>query len=138
MFGQKRHINFSHALEELRPGATWSMRQKNDADEFDWSTWEMDWEDSNELPIPTEDELQAAMEVLRENEPMRVLREVRDTFLQESDWVVARAFETGEPVPTEWAEYRQFLRDITDGSYTPTFDDEGFMYVDDIQAKKPK
>ena len=35
------------------------------------------------------------------------------------DWVVARALELGEPVPTPWATYRQALRDLPDSEGFP-------------------
>lgn len=53
-------------------------------------------------PEPTADELLAAV------------RRKRDALLAASDWVVTRAVETGTPVPAEWSEYRQALRDITE------------------------
>ena len=37
----------------------------------------------------------------------------RAALLQDSDWIVAKSYEAGEPVPTSWASYRQALRDIT-------------------------
>ncbi|KUE88873.1 hypothetical protein ASL20_09615 [Cupriavidus necator] len=40
----------------------------------------------------------------------------RDSLLRASDWVVVRSMETGVPVPQEWADYRQALRDITASS----------------------
>lgn len=47
-------------------------------------------------------------------------RSVRDTYLSQSDWVVTRAQELGEPVPEDWAAYRQALRDVPE--------QEGFPY----------
>jgi hypothetical protein len=41
-------------------------------------------------------------------------RTERDARLQNSDWVVLRAADRGEPVPPEWLAYRQALRDITE------------------------
>tara|TARA_R100000773_G_scaffold22998_3_gene20287 strand:- start:2 stop:205 length:204 start_codon:yes stop_codon:yes gene_type:complete len=41
------------------------------------------------------------------------LRQRRDSFLQESDWVVTKHLEANEAVPTSWKKYRQELRDIT-------------------------
>ncbi len=38
----------------------------------------------------------------------------RDRLLAQSDWMVARASETGVPMAQDWAQYRQSLRDITD------------------------
>ena len=43
----------------------------------------------------------------------RNIRSNRDSLLQETDWVVTKAYETNESVPFEWAVYRQSLRDIT-------------------------
>ena len=40
------------------------------------------------------------------------LRAERDRRLAESDWVVILAYERGEPMPREWAAYRQALRDL--------------------------
>ncbi|BDG16937.1 phage tail assembly chaperone [Thermus brockianus] len=45
-------------------------------------------------------------------EAWAALRAERDRRLAESDWVVARAYERGEPVPEAWAGYRQALRDL--------------------------
>ena len=42
------------------------------------------------------------------------VRTERDGRLTRCDWVVTRAQEEGTPVPPEWREYRQALRDITD------------------------
>jgi hypothetical protein len=47
-------------------------------------------------------------------EAWAALRAERDRRLAESDWVVARAYEQGEPVPEAWAAYRQALRDLPD------------------------
>lgn len=37
----------------------------------------------------------------------------RDDLLFESDWVSIKYSDLGQPMPQEWAEYRQALRDIT-------------------------
>ena len=42
----------------------------------------------------------------------REARDLRDKLLADSDWVVTKASEAGEPVATAWATYRQALRDI--------------------------
>lgn len=41
------------------------------------------------------------------------VRTKRDKLLAQCDWVVLRATEQGEPVPSAWLSYRQALRDIT-------------------------
>ena len=47
---------------------------------------------------------------------MAALRFQRNRRLADSDWVVLRAADRGEPVPPEWLAYRQALRDVTDQS----------------------
>jgi len=41
------------------------------------------------------------------------VRSHRGNLLAESDWIVTKSLEAGEPVPDAWASYRQALRDIT-------------------------
>lgn len=41
------------------------------------------------------------------------IRSRRDGLLQETDWIVSKSYEAGEPVPDAWVSYRQALRDIT-------------------------
>jgi len=65
-----------------------------------WDNAAMDWID----PRPPEQvQAQAWSEV----------RTKRDKLLAQCDWVVLRATEQGEPVPSAWLSYRQALRDIT-------------------------
>ena len=54
-------------------------------------------------------------------EQLRLLRKERTQKLAETDWVVTKYTELGQPIPSEWATYRQALRDITD-TYTSQFD----------------
>ena len=39
------------------------------------------------------------------------VRKMRDRLLTETDWVTVKSLELGQPVPSEWVEYRQALRD---------------------------
>jgi hypothetical protein len=48
------------------------------------------------------------------------LRHSRDIALQKTDWVITRAFEEGNPVPTNYVTYRNALRDLPS--------QEGFPY----------
>lgn len=41
------------------------------------------------------------------------VRMQRDAILAACDWIVVKAYETGDPVPSTWTVYRQALRDIT-------------------------
>jgi hypothetical protein len=49
---------------------------------------------------------------------MMSLRAKRDALLNETDWIVTKAKETGTTIPTAWKTYRQALRDITEGLTT--------------------
>jgi len=53
------------------------------------------------------------VEQLPQDQAESNVRSRRDIRLQESDWIVARSYERGEPVPANWVSYRQALRDIT-------------------------
>jgi len=51
---------------------------------------------------------------IEDAEPLKQLREVRNSILAETDWVVTMHKELGTNIPTAWKTYRQALRDITD------------------------
>jgi len=44
----------------------------------------------------------------------------RDTLLSECDWVVIKSLESGKAIPSEWAAYRQALRDLPQQAGFPT------------------
>ena len=46
-------------------------------------------------------------------EVQKTQRRQRDVLLSETDWIVVKALEAGEDVPSDIATYRQALRDIT-------------------------
>lgn len=48
------------------------------------------------------------------------LRAKRDSLLSQTDWVVVKSYESSQPVPQEWVDYRQALRDITQQEGFPT------------------
>lgn len=48
------------------------------------------------------------------------VRSQRDDLLAKTDWMVIKAAETGVALTTEWAAYRQALRDITAQATFPT------------------
>lgn len=47
------------------------------------------------------------------DEVVDAVKATRGALLSSSDWVVLKNYEAGTPVPVEWVEYRQALRDIT-------------------------
>ena len=56
--------------------------------------------------------VEAEVERLIDEQPAKEARAKRNRLLAESDWVTIRAMDTGNPVPTEWKDYRQALRDV--------------------------
>jgi hypothetical protein len=61
-----------------------------------------------------------------ETEEWAALRAERDALLAESDWVVVKAQEAGDAVPSGWATYRTALRDLpaeTPDPANPTWPD---------------
>lgn len=47
------------------------------------------------------------------------LRDERQARLSATDWIILRNLETSEPIPQEWLDYRQALRDLTDNTADP-------------------
>ena len=52
-------------------------------------------------------------------EAAAAVRATRDGLIVSCDWMAIKAFEAGTTVATEWATYRQALRDITDQAGFP-------------------
>lgn len=46
-------------------------------------------------------------------ERQAIQRAKRDDLLNQTDWIVTRAFERGQAVPAPWVTFRQALRDVT-------------------------
>jgi hypothetical protein len=62
-------------------------------------------------------------------EPMRVLREIRDWYLKESDWTQVADLRQirGAEWCAAWDSYRQELRDFPDTATNIQFDDFNFL-----------
>ena len=102
------------ALQELKPGATWTLRGDNYSG--------LEWLDSGQTK-PTETEINNKIIELDNAEPMRLLRIERDKRLADCDWVCAKATDTGVAVSDAWKTYRQALRDLP-ASASPKLDSE--------------
>ena len=61
----------------------------------------------------TKSEHEAAYQADLDAKAAESVRTDRDAKLSESDWMVIKSAETGIALATEWATYRQALRDIT-------------------------
>ena len=97
----------SSALQELKPGATWTLRGDNYSG--------LEWLDSGQTK-PTETEINNKIIELDNAEAMRLLRIERNKRLTECDWVITKANETDIPAALPWKEYRQKLRDLTNNA----------------------
>ena len=102
------------ALQALKPGAQWTLER------YDYTG--LEWLDSSQTK-PTETEINNKISELDSAEAMRLLREVRNQLLSETDWVAARSIETGVAMSNDWKTYRQALRDLP-ASSSPTLDSE--------------
>lgn len=101
-------ITKADALQSLRPGAEWVLRENH-----------LEWLDSIQTE-PTEEEIQAKIAELTAAEPMRKLRQQRNQLLQQSDWMAV-----SDRVMTQaQIDYRQALRDLPANS-TPALDENG-------------
>ena len=61
----------------------------------------------------TKAEQEAEYTARKAEEKATAIRTERDAKLAESDWMVIKAAETGVALATEWATYRQALRDVS-------------------------
>ena len=68
---------------------------------------------------PTEEEIQKKLTELQNAEPMRILREVRNQKLAQTDWRASSDL----TLSSEWSSYRQALRDLP-STANPTLDSD--------------
>ena len=97
-------------------------------EEYIWTSTDSDydtleWDSSNSIPKPTKEDLESKLAVINAAEPMKRLRFHRDKLLQECDWVVTKATETGVAETDAWKTYRQALRDLP-STQTPEMEAE--------------
>ena len=74
----------------------------------DPSKWQVTWT-----------QIEVEVEKLKVEIPLQEVRIERNHRLTDTDWVVARASETGTDIPDDWKTYRQALRDITKTATSP-------------------
>ena len=63
-------------------------------------------------------QIQTELPLVEFDNAMANLRAKRNTLLNETDWIIIKAKETGTTIPTAWKTYRQALRDITENLTT--------------------
>ena len=112
----------TEALISLKPEAEWAVRGGNYSD--------IEWLDKTET-MPTEDEINAKISELEVAEPARLVREIRDRLLAESDWTQSRDVVLLND--TTWKQYRQDLRDLpASASFTPKLNSNGDLDMSSV------
>ncbi len=96
-------ITLMDAVQALRPGAECNIR----GDVYSG----IEWLDKAQK-IPTEDEVTAKLNELENEEPMRLLREVRNKLISETDWTQLKDVDLDVVREKNWKNYRQALRDL--------------------------
>ena len=104
----------TQAVASLKPYTKWSWAGE------DYSGFI--WQDTG--TAPTEDEINAELTRLTNEEPMRLLRLERNKRLTACDWIITMHKELGTNIPAAWKTYRQALRDLPAGA-NPTVDTRG-------------
>ena len=115
-------IRVSDALVALRPGAEWNIT----GNVYDG----IEWLDKNQT-MPTKDEINAKIVELEAAKPARLVREIRNRLLAESDWTQSRDVVLLND--TTWKQYRQDLRDLpASASFTPKLDSDGNLDMSSV------
>ena len=87
-------------------------------DYYSYTTWEsIVFPEGYEKP--PKEAFEAKLKELIDAQPLKELREERNTRLAEVDWVVIRAFSMNTPVTDEWKTYMQALRDLPSTTEDP-------------------
>ena len=116
-----------NALEALNPGAVWSL-VNNPTATSDYEC--LVWQDRTQKK-PTEDEINAKIAELEAAEPARLVREIRNRLLAESDWTQNRDVVLLNDIT--WKRYRQDLRDLpASASFTPKLDSNGNLDMSSV------
>ena len=110
-----------YAIEALKPSAEYNCRYDTD------TSYTITWLDKTQKE-PSKEEIDA--EIIRlqadydTNQPLKLLREERDTKLREEvDPKTCEAYNNGTQLSDDWKNYRQALLDMT--LQTPTLDENG-------------
>ena len=108
-------IDIPAALQSLRPNAQWHMIGAEYSNIY--------WDDETQTK-PTEQEVNNKIEELKISEPFRLLREIRNKLIAETDWTQLKDIDLDIIRERNWKNYRQALRDLPAKS-NPKLDDYG-------------
>jgi len=88
-----------------------------------WTVVDMFADTTEDGVTTTKAEHEAAYQADLDAKAAASVRATRDAKLEESDWMVIRSAETGVALDSNWATYRQALRDITDHANFPDLEE---------------
>ena len=116
MKGMRRSWGIAETIGYMYPGEQWLIRD-NDYEQLDWR--------STTVEKPTLEAIQVQQAILEAAEPMRILREIRDWYLEQCDWTQSTDLRAlrGSEWCAAWDNYRQQLRDLPVSGITPIFDE---------------
>ena len=106
------------ALKSLKPNSEWAWDWDGETDTRDYN--KLNWLDSGTKP--TEAEIDTELSRLKNEQPLSVLRKMRNILLEETDWTQCRDVTLSNDA--DWKTYRQALRDLPSSS-SPKLLDEG-------------
>ena len=114
--------HITSALSELKPNAEWTLRGDTYAG--------LEWLDKNQTK-PTEEEINTKIAVLKNAEPFRLLREVRNKLIAETDWTQLKDIDLDIIRERNWKNYRQALRDLPANS-NPKLSEDGTLDMSSV------
>ena len=86
---------------------------------------------SPDITQPTQEELDAKLIELKENQPYKLLREERNRRLAETDWTQLKDVDSDIIRERNWKNYRQALRDLPSKS-TPKLNSFGGLDMSSV------
>jgi hypothetical protein len=120
MKGMRRFYNLGEVIGAIYPDAQWAVYD-NDYEKLNWY--------STNFPKPTLEQIAQKRTELEAAEPMRVVREIRDWYLEQSDWTQGADIRNlrGQEWCAAWDSYRNQLRNLPDSGIQPYFDEMNFI-----------
>ena len=111
------------ALGKLRPGSKYVFWDISDPTTLEWR------DDAQVKPTP--EELTNFYNQLVADEPMRLLRLERENLFKPCDGITMKYTSLGQPIPQEWRDYMQALRDLPACS-NPKLDENGNLIMSSV------
>lgn len=82
------------------------------------------WDESNDIPKPTLDDLEKAWTDMKTEKPYEKLRTIRNFLLSKTDYMFMSDYHLPIDIKEKWIAYRQALRDLPQTT-VPSLDENG-------------